>query len=541
MRPLTLGMAWLVGLTAGWPRDAEPNWNAQRAGRLAAKLRDRRGARIVVLGDSLTSAMGLSRRDGFPMVLERVLRERYRDPDILVIPSGVPGETSAGGLRRFDEAVASRGADLVVLQYGGNDHGWGRKVEQYRRDLAALVDRVRADTHAACIVCAPPMTSPRPMSPFVRAAVEVANTAGVPVADFDSAIRRGDHDFRGPFPHGEHPAPFTHAIMAKELHRAFDDLIGVEPTLSVTIEGGQRFVRPGGIVHVRVEAGNDGDAPEEGVLLVDWNGLPTRRRFDLAPGQRAAFACEREAPDMLAHGKSVRTRMMAIAIARDRAAFDVKWITFAPVLGCDEAEEGAAVRLPHTLGPQCVELGLDEWQGPADLSATFEVGSREGRLETTVTVRDDDVAPHGIADAPFGDAVELYIDARPGADRGRPVYDDGVLCLFVLPRVDGEGRTEWGPLDPPAPREDAIWATGERLPDGYAVTASVSLDLLRELAGGELSWVGFDVGVDDADGGGNRETQMMWAGTGRNFVDASMFAALTFGPVYGERLLLSIR
>jgi len=62
--------------------------------------------------------------------------------NIEVRNAGVSGETSEQGLRRFD--VATRDADGVVIQFGGNDMLQGRGPAEIEADLRALVARARA-------------------------------------------------------------------------------------------------------------------------------------------------------------------------------------------------------------------------------------------------------------------------------------------------------------------------------------------------------------------------------------------------------------
>ena len=75
--------------------------------------------KIVALGDSLTHGYGLPIEDGFAPQLEAWLRANGA-PEARVINAGVSGDTTAGGLARFDWSVAG-GADAVIVELGGND------------------------------------------------------------------------------------------------------------------------------------------------------------------------------------------------------------------------------------------------------------------------------------------------------------------------------------------------------------------------------------------------------------------------------------
>src|SRR3954466_16036776 len=72
--------------------------------------------RAVFLGDSL--AVSPSRGDGFPAELER--RMNAQQPGWTVTNAGISGDTTSGGLRRFDQAVPD-GTRVLILELGAND------------------------------------------------------------------------------------------------------------------------------------------------------------------------------------------------------------------------------------------------------------------------------------------------------------------------------------------------------------------------------------------------------------------------------------
>ena len=74
---------------------------------------------IVALGDSLTHGFGLPVEDGFVPQLEAWLRANGA-PDAVVKNAGVSGDTTRGGLERFEWSLAE-GGDAVIVELGGND------------------------------------------------------------------------------------------------------------------------------------------------------------------------------------------------------------------------------------------------------------------------------------------------------------------------------------------------------------------------------------------------------------------------------------
>ena len=100
-----------------------------------------RTIRIVAFGDSLTAGFGLPQADAFPAQLERALKGKGYAVE--VINAGVSGDTTAGGLDRFDWAVPD-GADAAILELGANDALRGLDPARARANLDAIVGKLKA-------------------------------------------------------------------------------------------------------------------------------------------------------------------------------------------------------------------------------------------------------------------------------------------------------------------------------------------------------------------------------------------------------------
>lgn len=97
--------------------------------------------KVAILGDSITAGYGLPARDALPSRLQQELA-RLGAP-ARVVPAGVVGDTTAGGLRRVDRAVAA-GADLCVVALGGNDLLTGTDPVAMQNNLRQIVRRLKA-------------------------------------------------------------------------------------------------------------------------------------------------------------------------------------------------------------------------------------------------------------------------------------------------------------------------------------------------------------------------------------------------------------
>jgi acyl-CoA thioesterase-1 len=96
--------------------------------------------KIVALGDSLTAGLGLPAEDSFPVRLERALRAKGHDAN--VINAGVSGDTASGGLSRLDWSVPND-TDAVILELGSNDALRGIDPKITREALSDIVRKLK--------------------------------------------------------------------------------------------------------------------------------------------------------------------------------------------------------------------------------------------------------------------------------------------------------------------------------------------------------------------------------------------------------------
>ena len=97
--------------------------------------------RIVVLGDSLTAGFQLRPADAFPAQLERALKARGQQVE--VINAGVSGDTTAGALERVRWAVPER-TDAVIVQLGANDMLRGLDPGRAKTNLEKIITTLKA-------------------------------------------------------------------------------------------------------------------------------------------------------------------------------------------------------------------------------------------------------------------------------------------------------------------------------------------------------------------------------------------------------------
>jgi acyl-CoA thioesterase-1 len=112
---------------------------------------------ILFYGDSLTAGYGLSPEEAFPALVEKKLNKT--DKKVKVVNAGLSGETSAGGLSRIDW-ILRQPVDIFVLELGGNDGLRGLPVDQTRKNLQGIIDKVKSKYPNCKIVLAGMMVPP---------------------------------------------------------------------------------------------------------------------------------------------------------------------------------------------------------------------------------------------------------------------------------------------------------------------------------------------------------------------------------------------
>ncbi|MBM3346683.1 MAG: arylesterase [Betaproteobacteria bacterium] len=97
---------------------------------------------ILVYGDSLSAAYGISHKSGWATLLQERLRRNGLD--YRVANASISGETSSGGATRIAATLAQHKPQLTIVALGSNDGLRGLPVSQLRDNLARIIRATRA-------------------------------------------------------------------------------------------------------------------------------------------------------------------------------------------------------------------------------------------------------------------------------------------------------------------------------------------------------------------------------------------------------------
>ncbi len=138
-------------------------------------------ARVLVLGDSLSDAYGMSREAGWVYLLDQRLGD-----GIEVIDAAISGDTSAGAVSRIEALLEARQPEAMLLILGGNDGLRGLDPGAMERNLARIIEQAQARGIAVAImqIRLPPNLGPIYIERFEAVYPRLAERYGLRLIDF---------------------------------------------------------------------------------------------------------------------------------------------------------------------------------------------------------------------------------------------------------------------------------------------------------------------------------------------------------------------
>ncbi len=172
---------------------------------------------IVFFGNSLTAGYGVDPSEAFAALIQNRLDSMSLAYE--VINAGLSGETTAGGNSRIDWILKQQPIDIFVLELGANDGLRGIAVTETKKNLEAMIEKVKKAYPEAKVILAgmmvPPNMGPDYSRSFQRVFPEVAKSQNVALIPFllegvggVDSLNQGD---------GIHPTPEGHKILAENV------------------------------------------------------------------------------------------------------------------------------------------------------------------------------------------------------------------------------------------------------------------------------------------------------------------------------------
>lgn len=93
--------------------------------------------KILIYGDSLSAAYGISQQQGWPTLLQKKLIVKHYQYD--VINTSISGETTSGGLSRLTAVLDEFKPNIIILELGANDGLRGLPLKEMTQNLSAMI------------------------------------------------------------------------------------------------------------------------------------------------------------------------------------------------------------------------------------------------------------------------------------------------------------------------------------------------------------------------------------------------------------------
>jgi acyl-CoA thioesterase-1 len=140
--------------------------------------------KVLVLGDSLSTAFGIERKQGWVHLLQQHLTNnghRYR-----VVNASVSGDTTRGGLARLPHALKEHQPEIVIIALGGNDGLRGYSLKEVRTNLDKMI-RLTKGANAKVMLCGvqvPPNLGATYVEKFLQVYRDTSKTHNIPLVNY---------------------------------------------------------------------------------------------------------------------------------------------------------------------------------------------------------------------------------------------------------------------------------------------------------------------------------------------------------------------
>jgi acyl-CoA thioesterase-1 len=179
---------------------------------------------ILFFGNSLTAGYGIEQEDSFAGLTQArldSLQIAYR-----VINGGLSGETTAGGLSRLDWFLEDE-PTIFVLELGGNDGLRGILPSESKKNLMAIIEKVKAKYPKTKIILAgmqiPPNMGQEYTDEFKKIYPQIATEKNVTLIPFLLEGVAGNPNLN--LPDGIHPTEAGHKIVFETIWIYLNKLI----------------------------------------------------------------------------------------------------------------------------------------------------------------------------------------------------------------------------------------------------------------------------------------------------------------------------
>lgn len=138
--------------------------------------------KILILGDSLSAAYGLTQEQGWVSLLQNAWQEQ----PIIVVNAAISGETTDGGLSRLPRLLEQHKPTHLYIELGGNDGLQGHSIKKMQRNIEAMVELAHEQDVEVILqeMLVPSNYGRRYNEMFVQMFVDISDKFDIPLIPF---------------------------------------------------------------------------------------------------------------------------------------------------------------------------------------------------------------------------------------------------------------------------------------------------------------------------------------------------------------------
>lgn len=190
---------------------------------LSCSLSFAQSKKLVILGDSLTEGIGVSKDSAFPALVEKKIHESGKK-EWTVVNAGVSGSTTASAVGRLKWLFKSK-PDMLLIVLGANDGLRGLKISDSEKHLAQAIEFAQAQKVPVVLggLYVPPNYGKDYTEQFKKMYLSLAKKYKVPLIPFILDKVAGDPKYNQA--DGIHPNEAGHKIIADTVYQEIKGLL----------------------------------------------------------------------------------------------------------------------------------------------------------------------------------------------------------------------------------------------------------------------------------------------------------------------------